>query len=278
MKKAVLGELAFHTNQHESSLLIEGVNPADLVAIGFQSPHSMPRHMLGERFTNADVFLAGPRAEHFATVLPGQHTFQILIPAKKLEEEFASRLHLDPIDFASQRYFIKLGKHRVRELIGIVALSFRAANDLIGSAPSPLALTQIEKTLVEQVVSVLTAAEPDLFRQRPSFSSAGWALLQTREFFQEHEGSPVRLADVCRALGVSQRTLQVAFAEGLGVSPMQYLKLHRLHLVRTRLKETSAQDVAVSKAAREAGFVDLSRFSRDYKKLFGQLPSKTPRG
>ena len=277
MKKVVLGELTFHTNHHESHMLMEGVNPGDLVAIGFQSLKSMPRLMMGEAFTNADVFLAGPRAEHLATVLPGQHTLQMFVPAKLLEDEIASRLNRDPLDFTTQRYLLRLGKHRVRELIDIVALAFRTAHDLIGSVPSAKAVEQMQKTLVEQVVSVLTAEENDLFRDHPSFTSNGWILLQAREYFEKHEGCPVRLADVCQAVGVSQRALQVAFAEGLGISPMRYLKLRRLHTVRERLKRTSVDEMTVTLAAREAGFVDLSRFSRDYKNLFGHLPSETRR-
>ena len=277
MKKVVLGELTFHTNHHESPMLMEGVNPGDLVAIGFQSLKSMPRLMMGEAFTNADVFLAGPRAEHLATVLPGQHTFQMFVPAKLLEAEIASRLNRVPFDFTTQRYLLRLGKHRVRELIDICALAFRTAHDLIGSVPSAEAVKQMQKTLVEQVVSVLTVEENDLFRGHPSFTSNGWILLHAREYFEKHEGYPVRLAEVCQAVGVSQRALQVAFAEGLGISPMRYLKLRRLQAVRERLMRTSVDEMTVTLAAREAGFVDLSRFSRDYRNLFGHLPSETRR-
>lgn len=277
MKKAVLGQLKFHTNRHESSLLIEGENPRDLVAIGFQAPESLPRLVVGERFTNADVFLAGPRVEHLATVLPGQHTLQILVPANLLEQELASRLNREAFNLANQRYLLALGRDRVQQLIDVVDQSFQSVHDLSHSAPSAMAVAQLQRALVEQVVSVLTAEENDLFRENSSFSSIGWVLLQAREFFEEHEGGPIRLADVCQALGVSQRTLQVAFAEGLGLSPMRYLKLRRLQAVRERLKRTSVDELTVSLAAREAGFVDLSRFSRDFKHLFGQLPSATRR-
>jgi AraC-like DNA-binding protein len=233
--------------------------------------------MVGELFTNANVFIAGPRAEHFATVMPGQETFQIFIPAELLANELAARLNREAFDLAGQRYLIRPGTHVVGKLIDIVTQSTYTAQELIDSSPSPETLEQLQKTLVERVVTILTTVDNDLTRERPSFSSTGWVLLRAREYFEEHRRTPIRLADVCRALGVSQRMLQVAFADGLGITPMRYLKLIRLHLVREHLQRTTAEDVAVTLAAREAGFVDLSRFARDYKELFGQLPSETER-
>jgi AraC family ethanolamine operon transcriptional activator len=283
MKMAVLGELSFHANHHASPLLVEGVNRSGDVGIGFVGPNSMPRRVVGELFTNSDLYVAGPGVEHVANVMPGQQTFLLLIPAEVLATEIAARLNRDPVEFEGRRFFLRIGRRGVSQLIDIIFDSFRAAQDLI-ALPSSLetltcleALEQLQKTVVERVVSVLMAQQSDLFRERPSFSSTGWVLLQVREYFEQNERSPVRLADVCRAVGVSQRTLQVAFAEGLGVSPMRYLKLRRLHAVRTRLQRTSSDEVTVTVAAREAGFVDLSRFSRDYRELFGHLPSETER-
>jgi AraC family ethanolamine operon transcriptional activator len=277
MRRATLGELTFHANHHESPLMIEGVNASNLVAIGFQGPDSVPRRVVGEQFTSADVFLLGPRMEHLANVQPGQQAFQLFIPADWLENELAARLNRDPIPLTNHRYFLRLGKQGVGKLIGIVEQSFQTAQELIATSPSEAALEQMQKAILERVVSILTEGEHDLFQEGPSFTSTEWVLLQTHAYFEQSEHHPIRLADVCRAVGVSQRTLQVAFSEGLGVSPMRYLKLRRLHGVRKRLQETSANEIAVGKAAREAGFVDLSRFSRDYQTLFGQLPSETSR-
>lgn len=277
MRKAALGELTFHTNRHESHLLIEGANPGHLVAIGFQSPGSVPRRMVGELFTNADVFIAGPRVEHFANVMPGQETYQIFMPAELLANELMARLNREAFDLANQRYQLRPGKHVVGKLIDIVTQSTRTAHELINSSPSPEVLEQLQKALVERVVTVLMTTNNDLTDEHPSFSSTGWVLLQARDYFEENRGTPVRLADVCRAIGVSQRMLQVAFADGLGITPMRYLKLRRLHMVRERLQSTTTEELTVTHAAREAGFVDLSRFASDYKKIFGQLPSETQR-
>lgn len=277
MQRASLGELFFHSNRHASSLLVEGVNPSHLVAIGFMGPNSSPRQVMGELFTTADVFLAGPRAEHVANVKPGQKALQIFIPAEVLAEEIAARLNRDPIEFTGHRFSLTIGERGVRELIEIVSESLRATQELSATIPSATAVKQLQRTQVERVANVLTAEDNDLFCECPSFSSRGWVLLQAKAYFEENEGKPIRLADACRAVGVAQRTLQAAFLEGLGVSPMRYLKLRRLRAVRKRLHETSTDEVTVTLAAREAGFVDLSRFSRDYKELFGELPSETPR-
>jgi AraC family ethanolamine operon transcriptional activator len=133
----------------------------------------------------------------------------------------------------------------------------------------------MQKTLVEQVVSVLTAKENDLFREHPSFTSRGWILLKAREYIEKHEGSPVRLADVCQAVGVGHRAMQLAFAQGLGISPMKFLKLRRLHVARRRLREASPDALLVKQAALRAGFTHMAQFARDYRELFGELPSET---
>jgi AraC-like DNA-binding protein len=276
----VIGDLTVHTNHHESQLVVEGANPDNLVAIGFQGADSVPRQVVGETFTNADVWLCGPRVEHLASVMPGQSGMQILLPARVLEDELAARLNRDPIDLTGQRYVLRLGEHRVRELSAIVGASFMTAQDLIASSlefAESEALEQLQKFFVEKVLNVLLAEENELFHETPSFSGTGWILLQARSYFEENEGKPISLSDLCRALDVSSRTLQVAFANGLGVSPMRFLKTRRLHVARKLLKETSREDVSVSLAAHEAGFLDMSHFSRDYKALFGQLPSETPR-
>lgn len=277
MRKVKLGELALHANHHVSSLVVEGVNPSDLVAIGFQTLDSVPRRVVGELFTNADVFVAGPNVEHLATVMSGQHACQIFIPATMFENEVAARLNRDQFDLTGQRYFLRPGKRGVAKLIDIVGHSVQMAQELIASAAPQNTLDQLQKSVVEQVVSILMNERNDLFQESGSFSTTEWVLLQTRAFLEENQRNPVRLADICRSVGVSQRTLQLAFAEGLGVSPMRYLKLRRLRSVRQRLLHTRATDVTVTLAAREAGFLDLSRFSRDYKKLFGDLPSEMQR-
>ncbi len=75
-------------------------------------------------------------------------------------------------------------------------------------------------------------------------------------------------------LGVTRRALEKAFGSTLGVSPGQYLLRRRLLAVRARLIRGRGR---VIDHAFSMGFQDPSRFARQYRRLFGELPSETLR-
>ena len=78
------------------------------------------------------------------------------------------------------------------------------------------------------------------------------------------------------ALGVSRRWLQLSFNAVLQMSPLAYLRAVRLGCARRMLASGTA-GVQVKNAVEAFGFWHLSRFSHDYRHLFGELPSETLR-
>ncbi|WP_269814405.1 helix-turn-helix domain-containing protein [Pseudogemmobacter bohemicus] len=85
---------------------------------------------------------------------------------------------------------------------------------------------------------------------------------------------PVSVAELTLELGVSRRTLQNACQEVTGLSPVQYLRALRLSEARRMLQS----DRPVTEAATQFGFWHLGYFSRDYRQMFGELPSVTRAG
>jgi AraC family ethanolamine operon transcriptional activator len=67
--------------------------------------------------------------------------------------------------------------------------------------------------------------------------------------------------------------LRRTFRRLLGVSPARYLRMRRLHQARDALRATASG--TVTQIAVAVGFSDLGRFARDYRDLFGELPSAT---
>jgi AraC family ethanolamine operon transcriptional activator len=85
------------------------------------------------------------------------------------------------------------------------------------------------------------------------------------------------VTDLCRAAAVSERTLENAFNEVMGLTPMTYLVRLRLHRVRQALQEGTHGTTTVSAEALKWGFWHFGEFSRAYKGCFGELPSETLR-
>lgn len=100
---------------------------------------------------------------------------------------------------------------------------------------------------------------------------------RAEDFALANGGEPVQVGDLCRAAGVSERTLEYAFKEILGTTPMAYLLRLRLHRVRRRLLAAKRGSITVSAAALDAGFWHFGDFSRAYRECFGELPSATLR-
>ena len=99
------------------------------------------------------------------------------------------------------------------------------------------------------------------------------ALRVTRRRTEE----PVRIANICRAVGVSARTLLRAFRAVHGTTPYRYLCSQRLLEARRMLSSTTGKPATVTEVATRFGFVELGRFAVAYRSAFGECPSDTLR-
>jgi AraC-like DNA-binding protein len=92
-----------------------------------------------------------------------------------------------------------------------------------------------------------------------------------------HVDERVYVTDLCRAAAVSERALEYAFKEAMGLTPVAYLVRLRLHRVRQALLAATHGSTTVSAVALDWGFWHFGEFSRAYKGCFGELPSDTLR-
>lgn len=86
---------------------------------------------------------------------------------------------------------------------------------------------------------------------------------------------PIRVAELCRSAGVSERTLRSIFIEVFGVGPNRYMLIRRLHLMRAALSIANPATESVSQIALRFGFTDNGRMAAAYHAMFGEFPSKT---
>jgi len=96
---------------------------------------------------------------------------------------------------------------------------------------------------------------------------------RARQLVAELPHELVSVEFICSELGISRRALQYCFQDTLGLAPAAYLRAVRFNRARRAIKEGSS----VTEAATLCGFWHFGRFSRDFRAMFGELPSETAR-
>jgi AraC-like DNA-binding protein len=132
------------------------------------------------------------------------------------------------------------------------------------------------------VAATLLEAFPNTTMTAPYIPSSGQvapsAVRRAAAFMDAHAGSPVTVAEVAGAAGVSVRTLQYAFRSYYGITPTGYLRRVRLEQAHRQLQTADpAVGMTVAKTARRWGWANQAKFAAAYRAQYGVPPSHTLR-
>jgi AraC-like DNA-binding protein len=155
----------------------------------------------------------------------------------------------------------------------------KAADSLAQKAPQSLAHPETARALENALVHVMIACLTEQAPAPDTFGSRCHATVMQRfeRVLAEKPKQPLYLAEICAATGVSERTLRICCHEHLGMGPMRFLWLRRMHLARRALQMADPKTTSVTAVAGDHGFWELGRFSIAYRSLFGESPSATLR-
>lgn len=218
---------------------------------------------------------------------PQRHEFDIVVPAgiqttyvhldsdallgelARLNAPLAERL----VACESLQSMRVTGKAQLKNAMQAIQSFFNL--DCAGRA-DPHALRRI---LLEHLALALNAigeprcgSEPNLHGRR----RACFIARRAREFMEAEmqRGVTPRLGNICTQVGVSERTLRAAFVDQFGHPPAVFIRLMRMNGIRAELLDSSP-NTTVTEIATRWGFLQLGRFARDYRALFGESPSTT---
>jgi AraC-like DNA-binding protein len=158
---------------------------------------------------------------------------------------------------------------RLHEMVG----------QLAETAPHLLVLPEVARSLEQDLIHLMIRC---LTESASSGMTAGGRrhdaiVSRFEEFLEANPDTPLYLTEICAAIGVAERTLRVACEEHLGMGPIRYLSLRRMHLVRHALLRGDSSTTTVTRLATDHGFWELGRFSVTYRGLFGESPSDSLR-
>jgi transcriptional regulator GlxA family with amidase domain len=158
---------------------------------------------------------------------------------------------------------------KLHEMVGQLAKTTPAILEL------PEVVRALEQELIHLMIRCLTeGASLEMTSGRRRHDKI---VARFEEYLDAYPDQPLYLTEICGAIAVSERTLRTACEEHLGMGPIRYLSLRRMHLVRRALLRADPSTATVTRIATDHGFWELGRFSVTYRALFGQTPSESLR-
>jgi AraC-like DNA-binding protein len=173
-------------------------------------------------------------------------------------------------------------KHLVRpppELMSRLMNLHALVGQLAKATPDILSLPAIARALEQELILVMIRC---LTEGDPSEMTAGgrrhdMIIARFEEFLESHPDRPLYLTEICAAIGVAERTLRVVCEEYLGMAPIRFLSMRRMHLVHRALRQADPSKTTVTRIATDHGFWELGRFSVAYRDMFDESPSDSLR-
>jgi AraC-like DNA-binding protein len=155
----------------------------------------------------------------------------------------------------------------------------KSVGQLAHDAPDILELPQVFRALETELIHIMVKclAEGAAIEGTVGSRRHEAILARFEAFLAANLDRPLYLNEICAEIGVAERTLRAACEEHLGMGPIRYLNLRRMHLVRRALLRSDPSKATVTQIVTNHGFWELGRFSVAYRILFGESPSYTLR-
>ena len=153
------------------------------------------------------------------------------------------------------------------------ALAYGLRHCLKNQAGGTRAYGELESDLAHLLAQRVCASSG--VEARSSFAGRQLAVNKALELILSKQDA-VTVSDVYKHCAVSRRTLDRAFKERFGVTPKQYIVAVRLAGLRRALL-SAPPGTKIGDIANYWGFWHLGRLSSDYRRMFGELPSRTLR-
>jgi AraC-like DNA-binding protein len=173
-------------------------------------------------------------------------------------------------------------KHLVRPspaLMSRLLELHKMVGQIAETTPYILELPEVIQALEQQLIHLMIRCLTDGLPSRMALGNQRHDTIVAKfeEYLEANPNTPLYLPEICAAIGAAERTLRVACEQHLGMGPIRYLSLRRMHLVRRALLQADPSTTTITRIATDHGFWELGRFSVTYRALFGETPSVTLR-
>lgn len=145
----------------------------------------------------------------------------------------------------------------------------------VGTSPHSLIVAELEQAMISGLLFASEHDFRDALENVPKLASPN-QVRRAEEFIAANCSRALSIDEIAEAVGTSVRSLYRSFRGQRTHSPMEFLKRCRLNEAR-RLLEAADQGLSVTDVGITCGFEDLSHFSKEFLKAFGERPSTLAR-
>ncbi len=134
--------------------------------------------------------------------------------------------------------------------------------------------SQLSHLMEIELVDLLIDCLSDVLDINPNIEINNRHFYNVVDYINEYAMQLTSVSKICENNNVTERTLRRWFQRKFEISPKQYLSFLRLNKVR-RILKNELIDSNISENAYDFNYWHMSQFTKDYKILFNELPSKT---
>ena len=243
----------------------------------FATEPAAARRISGWAVGRQHIFHPRPNEQIFATSPSGKPWPYAVVtaPFHVMEGQGTDVAGLDPkVPLSDDRLFLAPEAELAR-LLSLMNDVARLAEDAPWIAAAPIPAKALAGTIMEALLACLTQGRAR--RDRAALRRHRQIIGRLEEAMGERPEEMLSMPDICSALGVARRTLNLACMEFLGQGATQYARARRLDHVRAALLSSDPGTTTVTNVATRFGFWELGRFAQAYRARFGERPSDTAR-
>jgi AraC family ethanolamine operon transcriptional activator len=271
MRYLRLSGITLYREKFELGCRIRGLSPAETCVIAIPLSPVANSSYWGRRAEEPSMLAMLPGG--IDVTLAGGHAQVVALIDSSLV-----RSHLPPhaaraLELAATRHFLPAQPKDVCRLGRWLSALIDRAHRKPEMLRNPAVQRWMTAAILEGLSSAVGTSLDAPSRPRPSARRRG--LDRALAYLRHADASSLTIPEIARAACVSQRTLEYAFRETFGLTPVALIRLHRLHAARRDLWRNDPAHTTVTEIALRNGFHHLARFSKLYRETFGEAPSAT---
>ena len=256
-----LNHLQFgHADRHEG-MMFEGISPKDCLTIAILQKSAGCVCVNDIKMESGDVIIIDDTKPYdFSS---SHHTIMAIISVSKSLVKAHIPLILDATD--------KLFKDKNNILSDTIENEWKRVLEEPNLFDNTDELEVMEKKIIKAIKYSFERQTGERFNLTEGEKTA----LEVRSFLLDSLEETMTIQSIVEEFKTSDKTLENSFRSLFGITPKRFMDLLKLNRAHEDLHHADTQTTNVSAIATKWGFSHFGRFAKEYKRLFGVLPSET---